>query len=214
MIRPKIKPDIENIESQGILRLKGIVVDEVIWVSSERFPMSVNQLQTNLRFDLFQWIRDVTSQLPSQTHRAIWSVMIANSHKLPLPQEYLEKLTDKAMRKMIDDVFESVLERTWSPDKKFQVVIESFIHCFFQATRIKRIFQTKDNRLGLGPIEVKQGDRVAVFMGAETAFFIRKVDSASSEPLSYRVVGESYVYELMEDENLKKSAVAEDILLK
>ncbi|KAF7513609.1 hypothetical protein GJ744_008903 [Endocarpon pusillum] len=155
----------------------------------------------------------VTSQSIFQTRRAIWTVMIANSYKLPLPVEYHEKLTDEEMRGIIDDAFDSILEQDEAENKKLRLVIECFLGWFMQATAWKCIFQTRKGRLGLGHTGIQRGDHVVAFMGAETAFVIRSVAVTLSETPRYRIVGESYVHELMEDQSLKASAVVEEIVL-
>lgn len=207
------QPDLREVDSHGRLRLRGIIVDEIAWVSSERFPMSVNQLATSDRKGLYWWIRGVTSQCPCQSRRAIWTVMIANSYNLPLPREYHEKVTNEEMRAILDDVFDSILEQDEVENKKLRLVIECYLRCFMQATAWKCIFQTRKGRLGLGHTGIQRGDHVVAFMGAETAFVIRSVAVTSSETPRYRIVGESYVHELMEDQNLKASAIIEEIIL-
>lgn len=207
------QPDLQEVDSHGRLRLRGIIVDKIDWVSSERFPMSVNQLATSHRRDLYRWIRVATSQCPFQTRRAIWTVMIANSYKLPLPQEYHEKLTDEEMRGIIDDAFDSILEQDEVENEKLRLVIECYLRCFMQATAWKCIFLTRKGRLGLGHTGIQRGDHVVAFMGTETAFVIRSLAVTSSETPRYRIMGESYVHELMEDQSLKASAVIEDIIL-
>lgn len=207
------QPDLQEFESHGRLRLRGIIVDKIAWASSERFPMSVNQLLTPHRLKLYQWIREVTAQLPSQSHRAIWTAMIANTHRLPLPQEYHEKLTDEEMRAIIDEAFDSILEQDEVENINLQLVIECYLRCFMQATAWKCIFQTRNGRLGLGFTGIQNEDLVAAFMGFETAFVVRSVAVALSETPRYRIVGESYVHELMEDQSLKENAVIKDIIL-
>jgi len=139
--------------------------------------------------------------------------MIANSHNLPLPPEYHEKLRDEEMRRIIDDAFNSILEQDGVENQKLQLVIECYLRCFMQATSWKCIFQTREGRLGLGHNGIQRDDRVVAFMGVETAFVIRSVAVTSSETPRYRIVGESYVHELMDDQSLKASAVIEDIIL-
>ena len=206
------QPDFQEVDLHGRLRLRGIIVDEIVWVSSERFPMSMNQLATTLRKDLYQWIRGVTSELPFQSRRAIWTVMIANSHNLPLPPEYHEKSRDEQMRK-IDDAFNSILEQSKIENVKLQLVIECYLRCFMQATAWKCIFQTSEGRLGLGHSGIQRGDHVVAFVGVETAFVIQSVTVILSKSPRYRIVGESYVHGLMDDQSLKASAVIEEIIL-
>jgi hypothetical protein len=139
--------------------------------------------------------------------------MIADSRNLPLPQEYREKLTDEAMRALIDDAFDSILEQNTAGNQTLQLVIECYLRCLMQATNSRCIFQTRKGRLGLGHMGIQKRDHVVAFMAVDTAFVIRSVAVGSSETPRYRIVGESYVHELMGDQSLKASAVIEEIIL-
>ena len=139
--------------------------------------------------------------------------MIANTHRLPLPQEYHEKLTDEEMRAIIDDAFDSILEQEEVANRNLRLVIECYLRCFMQATAWRCIFQTTNGRLGLGITGIQRNDHVAAFMGVETAFVVRSVAITASETPRYRIVGEGYVHKLMEDQSLKASAVIKDIIL-
>ena len=175
--------------------------------------MSVNQLATLHRRTLYEWIREVTTQCPLQTLRAIRTVLIANSRDLPLPQKYHEKATHEEMQALLDDAFASILEENEAETKQLQLVIESYLRCFMQATAWRCVFQTENGRIGLGPTGLQRGDHVVLFMGAETAFVTRSVKVERSETPRYQIVGESYVHALMEDQCLKDSVVIEDIVL-
>lgn len=206
------QPDLQEIERDGRLRLRGILADEVAWVSIERYPLSVNQLQTPSREHLFQWIRRVAGQFHSHTSREIWTVMIANSLILPVPEQLHKHGTDEEKRQMLDRVFESILEHVW--DQQLESAIETFLRCLMQATAFRCVFQTRDGRLGLAHTGIQKGDCVVAFIGVETAFILRSADiSSTSETPRYRIMCESYVHGMMEDEGLKASAVIEDIIL-
>ena len=204
--------DIQEVEDHGRLRLRGIRADEVVWVSTQRFAISVNQLATPSRANLYQWIRTVASECLSHDLRDIWTVMIANSIDLPLPEEYHKQKSDEQMRQMLDMAFVSILERDAAGDPKLQSIIECFLRCFIQATTFRCVFRTKGGRLGLAHTGIRQGDQVAAFMGSETAFIIRPITLTSETPRD-RIMCEGYVHGLMEDDGLKASAVIEDIVL-
>ena len=207
------QPDLREVDPHGTLRLRGIIADEIAWVSSERFPMSKNQLATPLRRRLYRWIREVTLECPLQSRRAIWSVMIADSNGLPLPQKYHDRETDEGMRKILDSVFNSILEQDEVQDEALQELIDCYLRCFMQATDWRCIFETRHGRLGLAHTGIQRGDHVVAFMGVGTAFVIRSVGVFSSVAPRYRMVGESYVHGLMNDQSLKASAVVEEIVL-
>jgi hypothetical protein len=206
------QPDLQEIEKHGRLRLRGILIDEVAWVSTERFALSVNQLATPHRMNLYRWIRKVTSECHSLTLRDTWTVMIANSTNLPLPEEYHKNATDEEMRLLLDEAFNSILEHNEARDQQLQSIIECFLRCFMQATAWRCISRTKDGRLGLAHAGIQKYDRVVTFMGTETVFILRPVALTSEIP-RYRIICESYVHGVMEDKNLKARAVVEDIIL-
>jgi hypothetical protein len=211
-IEPIGNPDLQEIEKHNRLRLRGILADEVVWVSTERFALSINQLATPYKADLYRWIREAASQCHPHTCREIWTVMIANSSHLPLPEENRKDATDEEMRQMLDEAFESILEHDEARSGQLKLKIECFLRCFMQATAFRSILRTKEGRLGLAHTGIQKGDRVVAFMGTETAFILRPV-VLTSETARYRIMCESYVHGVMEDEDLKARAVVQDIIL-
>lgn len=212
LIEPISQPDLQEIEKHNRLRLRGILVANVDWVSTQRYALSVNQLATPARANLYEWIRKVTFQCYWFTRREIWTVLIANTTSLPLPDEYQEHETDEKLRQMLDKAFDSIIEHDETRDRQLQSIIECFLRCLMQATAWRCVFQTLDGRLGLAHAGIQEGDRIAVFMGSETAFILRPVALTSEKP-RYRIMCESYVLGLMEDEDLKAEAAVDDIIL-
>lgn len=192
-------PDINDVDKTQRLTLRGVMADEISWTSVERFALSVNQLATPYRSRLYQWIRDIAKQCPQHSTRDIWSVLICNSTSLPLPESYQTSFTDEEMLQLFDSAFESILLHDRCSDAKLQLIIETWLRCFMQATSWKCVFKTVKGRLGLGPVGIKKGDAVCAFVGNETAFVLRSV-ALTSEKTRYRLISECYVHGLMDGE--------------
>ncbi|KAF5723849.1 heterokaryon incompatibility 6 OR allele [Fusarium mundagurra] len=63
-----------------------------------------------------------------------------------------------------------------------------------------RLFKTASGDFGVGPVDMKIGDKLCVLFGAEVPFLLRPKGDG------YLVVGECYVYDLMHGEVLEKLA--------
>ena len=204
------QPGLQGVSPHHRLQLKGIVVDQVDWVSAPRPPASVNDLSQDTRNRIFRWMSSIVSNLSSRSQREIWTVLIAGSRNLPLPQEYHGDLIEEEKRKLIDTAFGSLMKRDKATDAKVQGIVECYRRCMMQATAWRCVFRTEKGLIGLGPAGMKERDSVVVFLGAETPFVIRLCDLSSP---SYRIVGETYVYGQMEGESFRDNPVAKDIIL-
>ncbi|KAF5649817.1 Het6 heterokaryon incompatibility protein [Fusarium tjaetaba] len=71
-----------------------------------------------------------------------------------------------------------------------------------------RLFKTASKDFGVGPVDMKIGDKLCVLFGAEVPFLLRPKGDG------YLVVGECYVYDLMHGEVLEKLAADPDAHLK
>ncbi|KAI1053042.1 hypothetical protein LB506_010037 [Fusarium annulatum] len=71
-----------------------------------------------------------------------------------------------------------------------------------------RLFKTASKDFGVGPIDMKIGDKLCVLFGAEVPFLLRPIGDG------YEVIGECYVYDLMHGEVLEKLAADPDGQLK
>lgn len=69
-----------------------------------------------------------------------------------------------------------------------------FLEAASNACQERRLFQTVDGHLGLGPAAMKAGDMVCVLFGSTVPFILREV---ASETTCFQVVGECYVQSLM-----------------
>jgi len=62
-------------------------------------------------------------------------------------------------------------------------------------------FITSDSRMGLGLDDVREGDLIALFLGAQVPFVVREVASDV-----YILVGECYVHGIMDGEAMQDAA--------
>lgn len=69
-----------------------------------------------------------------------------------------------------------------------------------EVTRRRRFFVTADRYMGLAPEEAREGDRVAIAYGCSTPVLIRGISGLEA---NWRLVGECYVYGLMDGEAVK-----------
>ncbi len=206
-LEKEIHPDVRDVESHGLLRLRGIVIDEIVRVSPERFFMSITTLKTASREGLYKWIRNLAIEFDFRSLRCMWTVLIAGSIKLPLSSVYFEKMEDEQRRSVLDDAMASILRQDRSTDEELQKVIESYLWCFMQATNGRCIFQTRKGFIGLGNTATLRGDDVVVFMGAEAPFVVRPVSCAlGKRGLGIGFWGKAMCTSLMDDEILRASA--------
>ena len=73
-----------------------------------------------------------------------------------------------------------------------------------EVTRTRRFFVTADRYIGLAPSVAREGDRVAVIYGCSNPFLIRETGDHEA---TWRLVGECYVYGLMDGEAIKMDDV-------
>ncbi|KAK4952143.1 hypothetical protein LTR10_010063 [Elasticomyces elasticus] len=245
------------------LSLKGILVDEVRWVSEQRPTRHGGDGgAAHTRSLLALWLQSIGGEVGSRhTPRELWTTLIMNATRLPVPsgrtgpeetqtpkpnEKTLEQEAqdeearrcklDKAFYQLLrhnpqradrasDGIWNHILDNyeNYSDTSKLahayimgsarpiDDVLESFEWCLLEAMNFKRFFETKDRRIGVAHAGIGVGDRIAVF-ASTTAFAIRPVYLTSEKP-RHRVMCECYVGGLMEDQDLKANAKAEDIIL-
>ncbi|KAM0804980.1 heterokaryon incompatibility protein-domain-containing protein [Usnea florida] len=84
----------------------------------------------------------------------------------------------------------------------------------------RKFFTTHKGFFGLGPGALKEGDRVAVFLGSDTPFVIREADPDSLDPTmpvphdtKFKLVGECYVHGLMHGQAVRGREIERNIIL-
>lgn len=75
-----------------------------------------------------------------------------------------------------------------------------------EVTRTRRFFVTADRFMGLAPSKAREGDRVAIVYGCSTPVLIRGISGSEA---NWRLVGECYVYGLMDGEAITMDGIPE-----
>ncbi|KAK4693320.1 hypothetical protein P7C71_g4055, partial [Lecanoromycetidae sp. Uapishka_2] len=93
-----------------------------------------------------------------------------------------------------------------------QFVDSEYLMAITATCENRRLFATKQGRIGLGPPDLQVGDKICAFIGAEPLFALRTADHGSwttknrmSSPLpppppsleTFRLIGDAYVHGLM-----------------
>lgn len=106
--------------------------------------------------------------------------------------------------------FEAILRGDTDPP---EILHDDYLPALAAACDNRKVFATQQGRIGLGPPDLKIGDRICTITGAEALFAIRGADGdswhvdverrstlvAAPAPVqkSFRLVGDAYVYGLM-----------------
>lgn len=62
----------------------------------------------------------------------------------------------------------------------------------------RKPFVTSSGNIGLGPLQLQEGDYVAIFLGFQVPFVIRELENGA-----YQLIGKAYVHNFMDGEALK-----------
>ena len=76
--------------------------------------------------------------------------------------------------------------------------------------RQRRLFRLDERLLGIGPAHLEKGDQVWILAGAGSPYVLRAVYGLDNV---FRLVGQSYVYGMMEGEGLRLGRDLSDIVL-
>ncbi|KAG4428617.1 hypothetical protein IFR05_015900 [Cadophora sp. M221] len=130
----------------------------------------------------------------------------------PLPSEDQEKEEDEC-RSLTEQAMEIMLSSDQaSADEATKHRADCYFHRMMNMTNERLVFRTVSGRVGLGPEYIAPGDKVAIFLGAQTPFVIREV-SVRDGRMSHILIGEAYVDGVMEGELFDGSPKVEEILL-
>lgn len=66
----------------------------------------------------------------------------------------------------------------------------------------RKFFVTKEGRFGMGPTEVRKGDRVAILLGSDVPFILRKYGLTGKD--GWELIGETYIHGCMDGELIEK----------
>lgn len=147
--------------------------------------------------------------LESDRKQVCWSLVAGNP---PLPREDQKKdmseqrvLTEQAMEVLLSS---SQLSTT----KAMKHRATCFFHRMMNLTYSRKVFRTVSGRVGLGSEFIACGDKVVIFLGAQTPFVVRE-GSLRNGRRAHKLVGEAYVDGIMEGEFFRGGSKVEGILL-
>lgn len=185
-------------------------------------PLSQEEAQFGRELD--KWLQECFA-ICSHTRGGSHATKVAMCHTLLATDKEQENLdfaknAAKEERKTVDailieahfsmiDAFEARLR---GDEVKRQQIHEEYFGAILATCDNRRLFATKQGRIGLGPPDLQAGDKICAFIGAETLFALRSADhgswltinrscsSLAPPPLSletFRLIGDTYVHGLM-----------------
>lgn len=191
-----------------ILQCKGIQVDIVSTVGTERSAGKYDHLDDETRRDLLAWFRN---ELPS--------LLLPSSRAADIDPDFIPAYTPKERN---EAPFRTLLLDHWETpfagwhivhsrgkeihdalvrENKLYTTIpssdtEQFFNYAFRNTILRVPFVTKRGYLGLGSPQIKMGDVVVILGGGNVPYILRPVVSGTGANL-YQLVGEAYVHGIM-----------------
>ena len=172
--------------------------------------------------ELVRWLQDCFA-ICSQTLGGSRATKIAMCHTMLATDKEQERLdfaknAAKEERKTVDTIlieahFSMIEAMKARGDEVQPIVALEYFRQIFVTCDNRRLFATKQGRIGLGPPDLQVGDKICAFIGAETLFALRTADHGSwitmnrtSSPLApppppspetFRLIGDAYVHGLM-----------------
>ncbi len=199
------------------LSISGFSLDDVSLTASiyTRSTLSLGE-------ELFRWLPDCFA-ICSQTLGGSRATQVAMCHTMLATDKEqgaldFAKNAAKEERKTVDTILIeahlSMMEAMEAQGDEVQPIIAlEYFRKIFITCDNRRLFATKQGRIGLGPPDLQVGDKICAFIGAETLFALRTADHGSwitmnrtSSPLApppppspetFRLIGDAYVHGLM-----------------
>ena len=109
-------------------------------------------------------------------------------------------------------LFHTIMEActVYQPTSELDELSDSMT-LFMDGLRRTRFFIDSDGRPGLGPTNIEPGDVLALLLGGDMPYVLRR-DESGREPSAYKFIGECYVHEAMDGELFDEDLV-QDIWL-
>ena len=187
-------------------------------------PGELTQKRAQWIQELVRWLQDCFA-ICSQTLGGSRATKVAMCHTMLATDKEQKKLdfaknAAKEARKTVDTIlieahFSMIeaLKARLRGDEVQPIVAPKYLVEIFATCDNRRLFATKQGRIGLGPPDLQVGDKICAFIGAETLFALRTADHGSwitmnrtSSPLApppppspetFRLIGDAYVHGLM-----------------
>jgi len=158
---------------------------------------------------------DLISSAPSREAKALAITLIADQglseSSLPQPGETFRERPKEQDRKQQIDAWRGFrnLFRTYDNPSLHADAEErrKYHERLKETTRGRRLFRTYSGQLGIGPDDIRAGDRIAVLYGGRTPFILRPfhvVGVQDSEKYFCELIGDCYIHNMMDDKLMQK----------
>ena len=104
---------------------------------------------------------------------------------------------------MVDLFGRTVRERmvTAASDRSFSTATVTKVEsAMMEWYTFRRLYSTKEGRIGTGPPEIEQGHAIAILSGCDVPVVLRPVEEGR-----YEIIGETYIQGVMNGEVMKKT---------
>jgi hypothetical protein len=213
--------DISYDRERDCVTLSGRIFDNVATVA-EPFPRPIwhfgmKELKQKTAAEI-SWLEDLRTLWPgSKLHPSelpycpdvLCRTLIANmvSPGIPAPSRYIDHFEEYvANHYRIMNATTEQWDAGVAPVESVYSA-QQFATAMSLAADSRRVFATKHTYIGLGPLEIEKGDKICIFLGFNTPFIIRPYKAGG-----YILVGECYIYGLMDGEALYRGR-EEDVTL-
>ncbi len=138
--------------------------------------------------------------------KTVWRTAVAD-------QEIREgKRKPRLSKEKLSSVHETLKDKDLSLTQ-VQTLIESGLGDYYEQLQVvapgRQPLSMAGGYYGIGPHETQAGDRLAIFLGAQVPYILRRNTGGNT----FRLVGEAYVHGLMDGEAMKDSPTIEIISL-
>ncbi|RKL33937.1 hypothetical protein BFJ72_g9719 [Fusarium proliferatum] len=200
-------------QKAGELVLKGVIIDHISSMQEHRYSFGIFGENEKVRDNLLNepmwsqetWRKCAMTLACGGDERA-YPIDDEAAHLADLAALVLSRSPHWIIRDLIAlrDVIEPEGDRMTQAEYLTQTVeggnSRRYINAVEPIRKPYRLFKTASKDFGVGPVDMKIGDKLCVLFGAEVPFLLRPKGDG------YLVIGECYVYDLMHGEILEKLA--------
>jgi len=209
--------EIRTVPGTNVLRVRGFRVDSILEIGegSFRWPLVKDEEQIPRAQGFLKW-EETCLQMAKR-------VYLSSTSSGSTPMGHLFTLTsntrtriregqDEEFLQSYHDVLANIRQnakdgQTHHPPQQRRAMYHSTWEQIYRSCPGRRYFATSGDRTGLGPPEMHIGDEVCVLYDAPALFILRKREGGG-----WTLIGDAYVYGLMNlEETLKQSKVEDEV---